>query len=245
MGLPVILSGAANCIPSSNVSATSFRSGYPIANVRNRYPSLTWRSNSTVDGILIDHRRETTVDAIALINSNLTSGATLTFKRGSTVDCVDVTEVLTPGSDDIFKFITPSRYQYSKLELSDALNADLFLEIGCLWAGVRERLTYGFADNFSFLDSQVFTSHINSARVSQAEYLNEYVRFQLTFDALEYYEAGALIDLWKVLKGRSLPLFFIPDRDAVEGYWCRIMSIQRVVSARDSFQVELEEWSRG
>jgi hypothetical protein len=246
MARPIILSGIDNIVPSSIVTASTARSGYPISNIRINSPIATWRSNAAVqDGILIDHGGENNADAIAIINCNFTSNAVVKLKRGSTINCLNVTESIAPGGDDIFKLITPSLYQYSKIELADPTNSDGYLEIGCLWLGSRMRLSYGMAQNFSFLDVQDNTDHANGAGSRQVEHLFERVRMSLQFEGLDSWEADELADLWQSLKGDALPLFVIPDHDVTEGYWMRMQSLRRIRGVRDDFQIELEELSRG
>ena len=221
--------------------------GHEAENLRTNEPDKTWRSDGlhALESILFDHNAARPVDAVALINCNFQSTATLTLRRGSTTSTVDITETLTPGTTDIFKLITPGTYRYSKIEIADGANPDGYLECGVAWLGQRTRYDAGFKSDFSFPEREVNAVHAMEYGTRHVEALYSQISMDLEWEGLDDWEVGFLNKMWSELKGQAVPLFFIPDRTIVEGYWVRMVDFKRTRGISDYVGISLEELSRG
>src|SRR3990167_7072562 len=84
--------------------------------------------------ILMDFASAVTIDFVAVIKHNWTSGGAYSLKFGTTSSVADGTETLTHATKNIYKSITSQSKRYWRLDVSDAGNSAM-PELGELYLG--------------------------------------------------------------------------------------------------------------
>ena len=206
-----------------------------------------WRSAGlhALESILINHGSAKSADALAIVNANFTGGATVRLGRGSTINAADVYETIAAkGRANLWKLFTPTTYRYSKLEIQDSGNPNGFLKIGVLWLGDRTKLPQ-FVNDFDF-ENRVIVGHLDTEFGRRhLEHIWHHAMMTLDFQALSAAELATLRDIWQDHSGDYRPVFLIPDRLGLEGYWTRIVSFERRRATRDSITAMFQEMPAG
>lgn len=109
---------------------------YPAEYLIDHQAARVFRGTSqTALTILIDFGVAISADTIALVNHNLTSGATLSLKAGATSPPASVVATPTYRAHDLWKGFTATAARYWLLEIADANSAPI--QIGQLLIGTR------------------------------------------------------------------------------------------------------------
>lgn len=143
---------------STSVSGGSWNASFPVTNVRTTDLSRPARSTDATTGstvIAIDHGAAVTARAVALIGHNLSSAATLRWKRGTTASASDVADstaldawAFTPkvrsgrAHNAIIVLSASSSARYETLSIIDTANADGYVEIGAAFVCAIQTPTY-------------------------------------------------------------------------------------------------------
>lgn len=143
---------------SVSFSGGSWLATAPASNVGTRALADTARStdaSTPFTKIIIDHGSAKSARALAICRHNLSSAATITWKRGTTSGASDVADSgaiaawrFTPYAYDgalydaqiLMSAATSARYEL--IEISDATNTDNYVEIGRVFIGPVFESTY-------------------------------------------------------------------------------------------------------
>jgi hypothetical protein len=253
MGHATYLSSKDNWLAQTDVTVTvaasSADANYPVANVNVLPVAKPFRfTGKTSENLQIDLGAARVVNLVAILNHNLTSGATVTVNGGSSANPNggQYTTTISWREFDAFKLITTQTWRYWKLIFADTGNTDAFIQVGYVLIGNASDLTFGFNYGWSLEDecsSLELESEYGTAHVASLYYR---VLVRLDFDSLTLTEMTVLRNLYLALGRNMRPFFFIPDKVVGDGYFVRWASyFSQVVSLRRSVSVELKEESRG
>lgn len=121
-------------------SYSSQDGNFPASNTQNTHSDVVWRATGdTSENIVIDggSAGAITANSVAIINHNLSSGATIKFQM-HTADAwgaPDVDETLTWRSGTIVKFFTSASKRWMRISIQDAANTDGYIELGRVFCG--------------------------------------------------------------------------------------------------------------
>ena len=190
---------ASRGLTGDNWTATSTQSStsnaFHVKNLNTDIVEQVWRSTSLVTQTLVCDTQDTAgvyVDTLAILNHNLTQGATVIFQgsNDSNFASVGVSEVLENNVKNTY-WISPSiplnAYRYWRFEISDPANQDGYIEIGSIVFGAASIFSSdeNFTDEVSFgfkqFEDKIFTEgHTN---VSNDRGQKKFI--ELSFDKLK------------------------------------------------------------
>lgn len=125
-----LITSAATITPSTENAV------YPAEYLYDHQSARVFRGTSqTALSILIDMGAAISADTVALVNHNLTSGATLSIKAGATSPPSSVVATPTYRAHDLWKGFTATAARYWLLTITDANSAPI--QIGQLLIGSR------------------------------------------------------------------------------------------------------------
>lgn len=119
------------------------RTGFPMTNVQHIHLSKRWRSLTlSAEALLFNAGAGNTIDidTFAIIQHNFSATASVKLQMNSADDWTTppVDETLTWSSGIIAEFFTSTKsYQYLRVLITDAANADGYIEIGRIMAGLH------------------------------------------------------------------------------------------------------------
>lgn len=225
--------GDRNHADSATISGGSWLADAPITNLQHADVSLTARSadaltTSTV--IQWDAASAVTVQALALVNHNLSSAAQLRLSLGTTAgasdvyagDWVDAWQVSTRAQDGInfmglIVLPTAPSARYGKFEIDDTANADGYVEIGRLvvcdgWSpnyGAESGATHGWMDTSTAARTQGGRRQAISGRA--------YRTAEFSVPVLTAAEGDRVHDLQLVARTTDAVLYLPSLRDVEQG----------------------------
>lgn len=140
-----------NLLDDASLTASSTATGYSADYLKDIHLSAKWRSTGdTSENIVVDLGSAMSVDSIAILGHNLTSGATLKI-QGNDTDAwgaPSVDETITASADDIVHFFTSASHRYWRFTFADASNPDGYIEAGRLFVGGYTEVTKAMAKSF-------------------------------------------------------------------------------------------------
>jgi hypothetical protein len=236
----------------ATLTASSEDAAYPVDNLKDRQGWRVFRATSgTAVSISIDFGTALSCDTVALVNHNLTAGATMSLKAGATSPPSSVVATPAYRAHDLWKAFTATAARYWLLEITDANPAAI--QIGQLLLGTRVSLPRARRIGESYKPATMrqnitgetygggkYSYHLHSAR-----------GFNPTFRVL-----GSQIDIFDTLdaavRGDVIPFLYIPDDTESAAYWVRKeMSFEPVEIDKagggivHDYQMMLIEESRG
>jgi len=124
-----------NQILDSTVTCSNVNSSYPIANIQDTRLSKYFRSDTDADFGIIINLTGLTASYIAILNHNLSSGATITLQANATDSwgAPTFSQAITWGSGMIVQSFTEQTFAYWRLLISDNSNPDTYIKIGHLY----------------------------------------------------------------------------------------------------------------
>lgn len=204
------------------ITPSSEDSSYPKTNLYDKQASKLFKSESlTTLTMLIDFGAAIAADTIALINHNLTSGATLSLKADGSNP--PTTEIATPTyrQYNMWKTFTDPSARYYQLEITDSNTAYLYigqLIIGTRTAFPRNRKIgsgYSPARNRSNISEQTYAGVFWNYHLFERNIFNPSFR---TFTAAQE-------DIFRALDaavyGSLYPFLWIPNTDEAACYYVR------------------------
>lgn len=217
MAYPAYL--AANLITSAaTITPSTVSSVYPSTGLYDGEAGLPFRFTSVSGSILVDFAAPVAADCIGVIEHNLTSGATVTLKAGTTSACSDFTQALTWKQWVIAKRFTEQTYRYWKLEITDAANTtDVY--IGELMIGKSVALTFGYEYGFAWTSPYVNIVHKTAKGVRHAFEFAQEREFPYQFASLSRAQMTELETLDNTVKGTLSAFLWLPDASVDEGIY--------------------------
>jgi hypothetical protein len=243
-----LINSAATITPSTEDAA------YPKANLYDRQAARVSRATSkTALTVLVDFGAAIVANTVALVNHNLTSGATLSLKAGS--GSPPSTVIATPiyRQYDLWKGFASQSARYWLLEIADS-NPD-YLQIGQLLIGIRIAFPRARRIGQSYVPA-LKRSNISGetyAGVLWNYHLFQRHQFNPNFRVGSAAELAVLTGLDASVYGNLWPFLYIPDATKVDCYYVRKeadmepQETARITGAElvHDYQMTLIEESRG
>lgn len=188
--------------------------------------SRPWRTTGDSDeNVVYDLGAAYAIDLFAVINHNLSSGATVTVSAGTTSACSDYSTTITYRARDMFKYLaSPETYRYWKFRFQDASNPDTYIQIGYIMLGNATTMGYQFKHGWNVV-------HEFANMELESEYGAPFVaelykrrRYRLEMRNLTSTEAAALLAIYISLLRNVYGLFLIPDAAVNDGYFGRFVN---------------------
>lgn len=135
------------------LSSTNDNPKFPSEDTQNETKQTFWRTKATYvssQSIIIDLGSAIECTMVALLNHNLTSGATIQMKGAddAAITVNVVTETVTYNAVNLFFFFSAARTkQYWQLLISDAANPATYLQVGPVILGKH----WTVSENFNYL----------------------------------------------------------------------------------------------
>lgn len=204
------------------ITADSEDAAYPVDNLYDKQAAKVFRAESqTALVVLIDFLAAIQADTIALINHNLSTGATLSLKAGAASPPAAVVATPTYRQYDLWKGFATVSARYWQLEITDMNTEDL--EIGQLIIGRRTALPRGrrIAEGFKPARMRNVISAETYAGVFWNYYLFDRRQFNPSFRVGTAAELAVLSALDAAVHGNLYPFLYIPEQSNAECYYVR------------------------
>ena len=223
------LVGFPNRIDDATITGGSWLAGAPVTNVGTWALAETARSSNALAAstkIRINHGAAVTARALVLMRHNLSSAATVQWKRGTTAGASDVAD---SGAVDAWRFTPRSldgevydvqvvqasqtSAQYDEIEIVDTANAAGYVEIGRVFVGPVFAPTYN--PQYGLIDSHEDLSIIGKAH-SGAQWpapTRRLRKVQFELVALSLTEGDALHEMEQI-EGLTGEVVYLPFIDA-------------------------------
>lgn len=228
-------------------------SSFGPANMLDLDRDTYWLSTGdTSENLVINFGAAETVEAVAIADHNLTSGATVTLQANTSDAWVTpaYTQALTVA--DIISFYLSEEYQYWRLVFADSSNPDGVIQIGEIYLGEYTELTAEWARPAwgTGIDFQRNLIENKSETGRRAQRIWSIQRtFTLNYEALDDTDEAALYAIWSdcfsLVTGAVRPLFvhyFYDEADTL--MLCRFVSDYQRIYQRYGFnrvQLQFEE----
>jgi hypothetical protein len=214
---------ATNVIDSdATITPSTVDTSYPVTNLYDRIAAKVFRCTSkTTLTLEFDLGSAHPADTIAIINHNMTSGASLSLKAGDSPN--PSTGIATPTyrARDIWKAFTDTSKRYWKLEISDGSNPAI-LQIGQIIIGrriafpVARRIgNYSPARKRNMVKGETYAGSIYNYLLFERAQLNPSFRIGAAAD-LAVFET-----LDQTVYGDIHPFVYIPSVAGGECYYVR------------------------
>jgi len=208
-----------------------------------------YRSRSLDDPntITLSFSAAVNMTALAIMDHNLTSAAVITLMANDTDAWGDpaYSQVIPWNSDKIGYYLDQT-YQYARLQISDQLNTDGYIEIGELYLGA-----YLEPDkNYSYDWDQTTTAQETSAQGRKGygkkslDYVQESIK--ISFSRLSATDRDSLVTLFRTIKNASAgtvsPVYFNIDSADPDNVFLMHMgtTLSRINTFLDRYTVEVE-----
>jgi hypothetical protein len=223
---------------------------YPLANLIAMPISKPFRFlTPTSQWINLELPGALSIDCFALINTNLTSAATITINAGSVSnpDGSQYTTTLPWRQHDNFKFLSaPQTYRYWKILVSDPTNLDGYIQIGYAMLGNCTTLDFNFAYGWHLIEERVNLEQQSEFGTPHIVDLYSQNRITMEFQNRIPAETATLLALYQALKRNYTPLLLAPDGEGIDAYFCRLISnFDQTVDFYRSVNLEFLEEPRG
>ncbi len=123
---------------AGTITASSEASGYPVTSLGDYIVATKWRSTGDSDEwVKIDFGSAVSITDVTIIDHNFTNAATVKI-QGNASDSwgsPSVDETITWRDYIMDKNFTGGSYQWWRVHIADAANADTFVELGYLFIG--------------------------------------------------------------------------------------------------------------
>jgi hypothetical protein len=196
---------------------------FKAINLFNAGKMLTWRRDdryrssglSSPNTITVTFDAERAVDAIALYDHNLSSGATIALwgDDAATFDSdggnAQVIEAITWNDDKILHYLTTTdrTKKYWQLRITDTANTDGYIEMSELFMGSYLELTRNFSYNPSYEFNFIVDSESNSYGVNFHRFGNILESVNLSYDFLPDTDITLIRAMLTAIGSRSTGIF--------------------------------------
>ena len=218
-----------NLLPLALVSSSTADSTYPIANVTILPISKPYRTGEgkIVDQkIHIDFAVAPSVDFIGIIAHNLTSGATIVLRGGSSHDPDGSTfsVTLTWASGITWKILSASEsHKNWSIEFDDEANANGFLSIGYIMIGAKTSLDLQFQPEWTRRRNKIVRSVLNEFHNPMVgRKISEGYLVTVNFAGMDETQRDDLDTFLDSLDRVVDPLLFVPAPAEARAYFGRL-----------------------
>lgn len=220
---------ADNLTAQAVLTPLSEDSVYPVSNLKIEPIAKPWR---TIEGqtagqtLQIDFSSAKDADIVALVNHNLTVNAVITLNGGSSAapDGGEFQTVISPTARTARRIFTAQSWRYWLLDIDDPLNGDGYIEIGMLVLGSKTALSrnfdWGFAESLETINQAIETEY---GVIDVGQNITQRTRLTASWKTTTTAERNELTAFLAGLKREKEGLLFIPDPDAPESYYGRLV----------------------
>jgi len=212
---------------SPALTETTQNGSYPAENMIALPVSKPFRSAAaglSSQKTLIDYSSSQTIDTIALINTNLRAGATITIKGGSSTDPGSAVSGFTfqgLGSGTVWAIRSSTvAHRYWSITLTDAGHPDNYLQAGYLIMGVKVTLSTQFLPEWTKEKIKLVRRSENEIGVPMlGSKIYSGTRVLVTFGGLTITERNEVDSFLDSLDLGIEPSFIVPDYDEADAYY--------------------------
>jgi hypothetical protein len=232
------LKNSDNLLAQALVSATTADSNYPISNIESLPISKPYR---TGDGKIIDQKIHIdfavaqAVDFIGIVAHNLTSGATITLRGGSShdPDGSAFNTTLTWASRLTWKILSAAQtYKNWSIEFDDESNSDGYLSFGYIMLGSKTALDLQFQPEWTRRRNKVVRMVLNENHNPMVgRKISEGYLVTVTFLGMDSTQRDAIDTLLDSLDRVVDPVLFVPTPDETRAYFGRLLEDFEIAQA--------------
>jgi hypothetical protein len=210
------LADAAATVETSSSAATE----YPLANIKNIWPTYTWRTSSlgSPDYIKWDLGTAQYVSCVILWNHNIRAGATIRIQGNSAnvwTGTLPYNAAVIWNEENLVHILASAvSLRWWRLIVTDAGNPDGYIEAGCRFLG---DVFQPGESNATRVPSLIDPSEIAFSRGGQltAAQLDGYDQMSYAFDAVSAADQAIMKTIYRAL-GMFKPYFIIEDSNFPE-----------------------------
>jgi len=183
------------------------------------------------------------VDTLIMYDHNITSAATITLIGA---DPVLFSEAVTWADSKIIHYLSAATTKrYWQLQITDAANPDLYIEIGELYLGDYMELSRTYREKFKKPISLLFDSNKTPYGIGKKRFYNKQRSFEYDFNALTEADIALLEGLLDGITDRTTgelkPFYFNDDAAVVANTWLvDIEGIPETHMVRTYYETTLE-----
>lgn len=219
---------------SATLTASEENSEYPGSNAKDLNYSKTWRTtgaDATPRRMVIDFGSAVAIDAIALLNINIQSTATVTFEA-HTADSWGAPAhgpitITATGMDGIRRNIyhalpATQTYRYWRINITDNGNPNGFIEVGTIFMGMKVALSDMYTENPRKRTNRPNVEHRTEWDQAYVYKKNYGYVFDLSWENCEEDTAEELLALDRAVEGNAYPFVLVlDDTDPALAYYVR------------------------
>lgn len=183
------------------------------------------------------------VKVLILYDHNMTSAATITLIG---VDPTIFSEAIAWADDKIIHFLsTATTKRYWQLQITDAANPDLYIEIGEIYLGSYLELTKNYAEGFSEEIEFLMDSNKTSYGIEKSRFYNQQRLFTFDFNVMPLADVTSLKALVAAIASKSTGIFkpFFFNKDLAtpnDTYLVKIVSLPVKHRTKSYYDMPLE-----
>lgn len=203
------------------ITVSSEDSAYPKENIYGQVAAKVFRSESTTILIMqIDFGASVAANTIALVNHNLTSGATVTLKNNDTSPGTTITTMAYRASD-MWKAFTSVSAQEWEIVITDVNTADI--QIGQIILGTRVQFPVGrkIANGYIPAVRRINIGDETYGGVKWNYHLHQRREFNPSFLCRSAADLAVFSTLDTAVYGDHYPFLYIPNVSGSECYYVR------------------------
>lgn len=244
------LSEVDNYMTTATTTASTTNSAYPVANVSAMPVAKTHRfTGKTSENYQIDLGSAKAVNAIVLVNHNLSSGATITVNAGAAANPngSTYTTSMSYRQFDAYVLIAAQTYRYWKIIIADTGNSNAYIEVGYVMLGALSTAAFQFRYGWHQEDDFMNLERETVFGISPAEEMYRRTKITLPFGPLNSANFTTLRNLYIQQRRNVYGIWVMPvASNSADGYFGRFTSqLDRQVEYYSSTSLTFMEDSRG
>jgi hypothetical protein len=212
-----------NLLVTAAVTSSSAADGFPASNLKQPPISRPWRSvGLTSQWFEVDFGSAKQVNFVVLNNHNLTNAATITITSGASPAPSGNSEVITWTKFNAYRIVSIN-FRYVRVTITDAANADGFIQVGLAMVGWEPLKNYSFSYGWDL--ERAFRNRLNITEYGVDHFAELYdeVIIRVMFQNRTIAQMDELEAIYESLQGVRRKLFLIPDPEGKQvGYFGRI-----------------------
>jgi hypothetical protein len=226
------LTHADNKLVAATNTVSSEDATYTKANLISMPISKPFRfTGKASENIQIDLLSAYAITFIALVNHNLSSGATVTITSGASANPAGNSQTMTWRSGDMYKIFAAQNYRYWKIVFADAGSTASVIQLGYVMVGISTTLGFNFTYGWSITDEYQNYNIDSGYGVPHIAELYSRSRLSLPFRSLGSTNAATLRAFYQTVKMNVTPVFLVPDADQADCYFGRFdLPLTRVIN---------------
>ena len=201
---------------SATITASSEVTTLPAANVVHKLAGRVWRtSGASFEWIKFDLGNAKQIKEVAIVNHNLTSGATITLEANSLDAWTSPPfSIAIPWRQTMVIFLDQT-YQWWRITFADTENPDGYIEVGRICAGVYYEPGRNIINDYHKIYVDPSTSFETPGWQRYYQLKRLYWQYKVAFRDLEEPEQDNLLTMYKAIRNTE-PVIVSIDPDKPE-----------------------------